>query len=96
MSTPMLEVGRRHPLSSCGIRPEFLQVDAQSGDADVDQTLKLAFRVGPLGSALREHAQLQGKVAGAVKDVLTDIATPHGVLMQAAVRIALDHNEKLI
>ena len=67
--------------------------DTRIGGSDVDETLKLAFRVGPLGSVLREHPQLQGRVAEAVRDALTHYVTPRGVLMPAAVWIVLAYNE---
>jgi SAM-dependent methyltransferase len=70
--------------------------DTRIGGGDIAQTLKLAFRVGPLGSALREHPQLQGKVADAVQDALTHYATPHGILMPAAVWIVLAYNESAV
>jgi SAM-dependent methyltransferase len=58
--------------------------DADIGGADVDQTLKLALRIGPLGRALREHPEFVGNVTDAVRDV-----TSNGVRMPAAVWIAL-------
>ena len=67
--------------------------DTRIGGADIDETLKLAFRVGPLGSALREHPQLQGRVTEAVRDVLTRHVTPRGVLMPAAVWIVRAYTE---
>ena len=63
--------------------------DTRIGGNDLDQTLRLAFRVGPLASVLREHPQLQPKVAAAVREGLARYATPHGVLMPAAVWIVL-------
>ena len=66
--------------------------DAAIGGADVEQTLKLALRVGPLGAALREHPELVDNVADAVRDVLSKYVTPNGVLMPAAVWIVLAHN----
>jgi SAM-dependent methyltransferase len=57
------------------------------GAGDVEQTLKLALRVGPLGSALREHPHLLVDVTDAVRDVLTRYATADGVSMPAAVWI---------
>ena len=66
---------------------------AEIGGADVEQTLHLALRVGPLGAALREHPELAGDVADAVRDVLSQYVTPNGVLMPAAVWIVLAHNE---
>ena len=66
--------------------------DARIGVGDIEQSLKLALRVGPLGAALRERPELLGKVAGAVKDALSKYLTPNGVLMPAAVWIVLAHN----
>ena len=65
------------------IRPH----DTRIGGGDVDQALKLALRVGPLGSVLREDPSLVGQVNDAVRRVLEDHLTPDGVLMPAAVWI---------
>jgi SAM-dependent methyltransferase len=61
--------------------------DARIGGGDLEQSLKLALRLGPLGAALREHPELSGKVAGAVRDLLSHYLTPGGVLMPSAVWI---------
>ena len=61
--------------------------DTQIGGADVEQTLQLAFRVGPLGASLREDPSRAGLIADAVRRVLEDHLTPEGVLMPAAVWI---------
>lgn len=66
--------------------------DARIGGGDVDQSLTLALRMGPLGAALREHPELAGKVVGAVRDVLSKYLTPEGALMPAAVWIVRAHN----
>jgi SAM-dependent methyltransferase len=58
--------------------------DARIGGGDLEQSLNLALRVGPLGRALREHPELSGKVTGAVRDVLSKHLTSAGVLMPAA------------
>lgn len=65
------------------IRPH----DTQIGGGDVEQALQLAFRVGPLGAALREDPSRAGVIADAVRRVLEDHLTPQGVLMPAAVWI---------
>jgi SAM-dependent methyltransferase len=57
------------------------------GAGDVEQALKLTLRVGPLGSALREHPHLLADVTDAVRETLNRYATPSGVLMRAAVWI---------
>lgn len=65
------------------IRPH----DTQIGGGDVEQTLQLAFRVGPLGAVLREDPSRAGVIADAVRRVLETYLTPDGVLMPAAVWI---------
>jgi SAM-dependent methyltransferase len=61
--------------------------EARIGGGDLDQTLKLALRIGPLGSLMREYPNLLPKVTDAVREVLTRHATANGVLMPAAVWI---------
>ena len=62
------------------------------GSGDLEQTLALTFKVGPMGAALRENPEQKEKVADAVREALTHYATPAGVLMPAAVWIVLAHN----
>ncbi len=66
--------------------------DVLIGSGDLEQTLALTFKVGPLGAALRENPDQKEKVADAVREALTHYATPAGVLMPAAVWIVLAHN----
>jgi ubiquinone/menaquinone biosynthesis C-methylase UbiE len=66
--------------------------DTRIGGGDVEQALQLAFRVGPLGAALREDPSRAGLVADAVRRVLEDHLTPDGVLMPAAVWIVTARN----
>ena len=66
--------------------------DVLIGSGDLEQTLALTFKVGPLGAALRENPQQKEKVADAVREALTHYATPAGVLMPAAVWVVLAHN----
>ena len=61
--------------------------DTLIGGSDVEQTLDLSFRVGPLGAALRENPQLVEEVSGAVRATLSAYVTPRGVMMPAAVWI---------
>ena len=61
--------------------------DTRIGGADIDQTVSLAFRVGPLGRALQETPNRTPEVAEAVKAAITPFDTPNGVLMPAAVWI---------
>jgi hypothetical protein len=62
------------------------------GGSSLDQTVDLAFRVGPLGAVLREQPDLAPTVAGAVKAALSTYETPSGVLMPAAVWIVQASN----
>jgi hypothetical protein len=57
------------------------------GGSRLDQTVDLAFRVGPLGAILWEQPELALTVAGAVRSALAPYDTPAGVLMPAAVWI---------
>ena len=59
--------------------------DALIGGGTVDEALNLAFRVGPLGAALRDNPGSVEAVTDAVRAVLTAHHTPRGVLMPAAV-----------
>jgi len=61
--------------------------DTRIGGGDIDQTVALAFRVGPLGRALQETPDRLPEVAKAVKAAITPFDTPRGVLMPAAVWI---------
>ena len=65
--------------------------DAGIGGGDVEQSLKLALAVGPLGRALRERPELADNVAVAVRDVLSKFLASKGVWMAAAVWIVLAH-----
>jgi SAM-dependent methyltransferase len=61
--------------------------DTRIGAGNLEQALKLALRVGPLGSAIREHPDLQFKVTDAVREALSRHMTANSVLMPAAVWI---------
>jgi SAM-dependent methyltransferase len=69
--------------------------DADIGGADLEQTLKLALGIGPLGRALREHPELADNVVGAVRDVLSKYLTSNGVRMPAAVWIVLARTSRV-
>jgi hypothetical protein len=71
---------------------EISPFDAVIGGADIEQTLKLALGLGPLGRALRERPELSAIVAGAVNGVLSRYVTSDGVLMSAAVWIVQASN----
>jgi SAM-dependent methyltransferase len=55
--------------------------DQKIGAGDLDATLGLALRVGPLGAAMREHPETRDLVVGAVRAALASYETPHGVLL---------------
>jgi len=61
--------------------------DAEIGGGDIEETVSLTFRVGPLGRALAENRDRIPAVADAVRRVVTPYATPNGVFMPAAVWI---------
>jgi len=63
--------------------------DTDVGGEDLEQTLKLVLGVGPLGRELREHPELAGSVANAVRSVLSRYLTSDGVRMPAAVWIVM-------
>lgn len=58
--------------------------DCLIGGGDLEQSLELSLRVGPLGGALRERPELVSKVSEAVKAALAGYMTPQGVMMPAA------------
>jgi len=59
--------------------------DAGIGGGDIEQTVSLTFRVGPLGRALLDHRDRVPVVAEAVRKAIEPYATPNGVFMPAAV-----------
>jgi SAM-dependent methyltransferase len=67
--------------------------DARIGGGDIDQTVELAFKVGPLGVALREAPERAGAVTEVVRAAIAPYATPDGVKMPAAVWIVQARNE---
>ncbi len=66
--------------------------DARIGSGDLEATLTLVLRLGPLGWALREHPDAAEKAVDAVRGALTTFDTPQGVLMPAAVWIVSARN----
>jgi SAM-dependent methyltransferase len=61
--------------------------DARIGGGDIEETVSLTFRVGPLGRALAENRDKVPAVADAVREAIRPYETPQGVLMPAAVWI---------
>ena len=83
----------RSILSEAGFSDVTLHAfNTSIGGSSLDQTVDLAFRVGPLGAILREQPNLAPTIAVAVKTALAAYETPSGVLMPAAVWIASARN----
>ena len=61
--------------------------DTSIGGSSVDETVEMAFRVGPLGAALRDNPALAPTIAEAVRRAILSHETPAGVFMPAAVWI---------
>lgn len=61
--------------------------DTRVGGADIERTVALNLRVGPLGAALRANPERREAVIGAVRDAIAPYLTPDGVMMPAAVWI---------
>lgn len=61
--------------------------DTLIGGSSVAETLRLNFRVGPLGSALRTAPHLAASVSQALEALLVSYDTPQGVMMPACVWI---------
>jgi len=75
-------------LEAAGFRAiEIRPFDTKIGGGTLEETVALSFRVGPLGTALRENPHMAEPVAGAVRAALAPYETPDGVLMPAAVWI---------
>ena len=61
--------------------------DALIGSGDLEETLALTGRVGPLASVLRDNPGLASSVLPVVRAALSAYLTPDGVMMPAAVWI---------
>lgn len=61
--------------------------DSLIGGGDLEQTLDLSLRVGPLGAVLRENPDYAEKSVTAVRTALARHVTPDGVMMPGAVWI---------
>jgi SAM-dependent methyltransferase len=58
--------------------------DQKIGSGDLETTLGLALRVGPLGTALREHPEVKDKAIDAIRVALKPHETPAGLLLPSA------------
>ncbi len=68
--------------------------DAKIGGGDLEQTLELTLRVGPLGAALRDNPASKDALAAPVRAALARHATRDGVLMAASVWIVTARNTR--
>jgi SAM-dependent methyltransferase len=69
-------------------RITIMSFDTKIGGADLEQTRRVSFRVGPLAAALREHPDYADSVAEPVKHALQQFETEGRVMMPASVWIA--------
>jgi SAM-dependent methyltransferase len=58
--------------------------DQEIGSGDLETTLGLALRIGPLGAALREHPEARDRAVAAIRAALKLHETPEGVLLPSA------------
>ncbi|WP_309645663.1 class I SAM-dependent methyltransferase [Phenylobacterium sp.] len=58
--------------------------DRKIGSGDLEQTLGVALKVGPLGARLREHPEQRDKVIDAVREALRDHLGEDGVKLPSA------------
>ena len=66
--------------------------DALIGGSDLENSLDMAFNIGPLGRALREHPDRTDHVRDAVRAVMERHMTSDGLRMPAAVSIVTAKN----
>ncbi|MES2343479.1 MAG: methyltransferase domain-containing protein, partial [Pseudomonadota bacterium] len=63
---------------------EITPHDQKIGSGDLDQTLTVALKVGPLGAMLRENPGHRDAVIAAVREALAPHARPEGVRLDSA------------
>ncbi len=63
---------------------ELIPHDQKIGSGDLDQTLSVALKVGPLGAMLREHPDRRDAVVAAVRAALAAHDGPEGVKLPSA------------
>lgn len=75
----------RHILSQAGFGAvETTPHDRKIGSGDLEQTLGVALKVGPLGAMLREHPEQRDKVIEAVREALRPHEGQDGVKLPSA------------
>jgi SAM-dependent methyltransferase len=60
---------------------------------DVEQTVEIAMRIGPLGRLLRDQTDLQARVIDAVREAVSSFATDKGVFFDSATWIVTARKE---
>jgi hypothetical protein len=71
----------RHILSSAGFRDiELAQYDRKIGSRDLEQSLAVSLKLGPLGRALREHPEKRALVVNDVREALRPHVDLNGVV----------------
>lgn len=58
--------------------------DQMIGGNDLEETVAMSLRVGPLGAVLRENPELKDGVVGAIREALARHVTPQGVMLASA------------
>ncbi len=75
----------RNILTTAGFKDiDITPHDQKIGSGDLEQTLTLALKVGPLGALLRENPDQQGPVVDAVRAALAEHEGPEGVKLASA------------
>lgn len=75
----------RNVLNAAGFTAiKLVAHDQKIGSGDLEQTLNVALKIGPLGTALREHPDCADAVIDAVRAVLAAHEGPDGVKLPSA------------
>ncbi len=75
----------RDILSTAGFETiETRRHDLKIGSGDLDQTVAVALKIGPLGAMLREHSDKRDKVIETVREALRPHEGPAGVKLDSA------------
>jgi len=62
----------------------LVPLDRKIGSGDLEQTLAMALKIGPLGAMLREHPESRDLVIDAVREALRPHEGPDGVMLDSA------------
>ena len=67
-------------------------LDTAIGGSNVEQSMEMAFRIGPLGAALRENPQVADTLKAVLRGVFERFDGPDGVLIPSATWIVQARN----